>query len=241
VELLKAIKDFNKRDSSKGFDIIKLKDKSNLPKRSERINKGIFGLPKGGNSYGNRVTIVSLKNARLKRRVTANSIFKARHYSTDRAKNVINKLNYLQKLTQIIQPKESIKIKLYDLICDPNLLLLAYNNIKSKPGNMTPGIVPTTLDGMSIEKIKELSRKLKNEQFQFHPGRRVQIPKKSNKGGFRLLTISSPLDKIVQEAIRILLEIIFEPTFLKESHGFRPNKSCHTALKNMKEQFKSSS
>jgi retron-type reverse transcriptase len=114
------------------------------------------------------------------------------------------------------------------MICDPSLLYLAYDNIKSKPGNMTPGIVPTTLDGMSLEEFNKLSELLKKESFNFQPGRRVQIPKPGKKGS-RPLTIAPARDKIVQEAMRIVLEAIFEPTFLDSSHGFRPNRSCHSA------------
>lgn len=121
-------------------------------------------------------------------------------------------------------------------MCDPDLLYLAYNNIKSKPGNMTPGIVPTTLDGMSFEEFGKLSESLKNESFEFKPGRRIQIPKP--KGGSRPLTIAPPRDKIVQEAMRIILNAIYEPTFLESSHGFRPNKSCHSALKQVYQKFK---
>jgi group II intron reverse transcriptase/maturase len=128
---------------------------------------------------------------------------------------------------------------LYSLICQKELLLIAYNNIKSKPGNMTPGICPDTLDGISFEWLDKTTKNLKNESFQFKPGRRIQIPKKKNfSKGLRPLTITSPRDKIVQEAIRIILEIVFEPGFVEESHGFRSGKSCHSALKSIYFRFK---
>ena len=78
---------------------------------------------------------------------------------------------------------------------------------------------------------------MKNESFEFKPGRRTNIPKPD--GGMRPLTIAPPRDKIVQEAMRIILNEIFEPTFLETSHGFRPGKSCHTALRFIKMKFKS--
>jgi len=53
----------------------------------------------------------------------------------------------------------------------------------------------------------------------------------------RPLTIAPPRDKIVQEVMRMILEAIFEPTFLDNSHGFRPNRGCHTALKKIKTLF----
>jgi len=119
------------------------------------------------------------------------------------------------------------------MICDPSLLYLAYNNIKSKPGNMTPGIVPTTLDGMSLEELIKLRELLKSA---FSPARRLKIKKMDKRG---TLSIAPPRDKIIQEAMRIILEAIFEPTFSENSHGFRPNKSCHTALQHIYRDFKS--
>lgn len=65
------------------------------------------------------------------------------------------------------------------------------------------------------------------------------IPKSNGK--MRPLTVAPPRDKIVQEVIRMILEAIFEPTFSTHSHGFRPNRSCHTALRQVKTQFGASS
>lgn len=114
-------------------------------------------------------------------------------------------------------------------------LIYAYENIKSKPGNMTPGVTPETLDGISIETFQKISEKLRDESFQFAPSRRIQIPKAS--GGSRPLSIASPIDKIVQEAMRMVLEAIFEPIFDDNSHGFRPNRGCHTALRSVSRTF----
>jgi retron-type reverse transcriptase len=115
------------------------------------------------------------------------------------------------------------------------MLIYAYENIKSKPGNMTPGVSPETLDGISKEKLEKLSASLRSEKFTFSPSRRIQIPKAS--GGTRPLSIASPMDKIVQEAMRLILEAIYDPLFLDCSHGFRPNRSCHTALKKVSQEF----
>jgi retron-type reverse transcriptase len=92
---------------------------------------------------------------------------------------------------------------------------------------MIPEIIPITLDGMNLEELIKISDSLKNESFNFKPGRRIQIPKPNK--GTRPLTIAPPQDKIVQETMRIILNAIYEPMFLESSHGFRPSKSCHTA------------
>lgn len=121
------------------------------------------------------------------------------------------------------------------MVCDIDFLGVAYEKLKSKPGQMTPGVNPETLDGMSHEVLQDIAQKLKTEEFQFQPGRRVNIPKKS--GGSRPLTVAPPRDKIVQEAMRMVLEAVFEPLFSNHSHGFRPSRGCHTALKEVKAQF----
>lgn len=118
---------------------------------------------------------------------------------------------------------------IYSLMYNHRFYEIAYHNLKSQPGNMTPGLNPTTLDGFSSAVIESIIGNMRDQSFQFKPGRRTQIPKAS--GGTRPLTIAPPRDKIVQEVMRMILEAIFEPTFSPNSHGFRSGKSCHTALR----------
>lgn len=119
---------------------------------------------------------------------------------------------------------------------DRNLYQAAYDKLKSKPGNMTPGMTPTTLDGMSLEVVDELISSMRAETFDFQPGRRVNIPKSNGKT--RPLTVAPPRDKLVQECMRMILETIYEPSFSEYSHGFRPNKGCHSALKMINQKFR---
>lgn len=135
----------------------------------------------------------------------------------------------------LVNPNIIIREKIYKLLYNPRLYEIAYDKLKSKPGNMTPGIVPTTLDGFSLEVIENLIIDLKSEQFQFKPGRRINISK--NNGEQRPITIAPPRDKIVQEIIRMILEAVFEPTFSDSNHGYRPNRGCHTAIKIIRSKF----
>lgn len=135
-------------------------------------------------------------------------------------------------------PNAVIDRNLYSILTNVETLIYAYENIKSKPGNMTPGISSETLDGISKENLEALATELRTEKFQFSPSRRVLIPKPS--GGMRPLTIASPMDKIVQEAIRLILESIYEPLFIENSHGFRPKRGCHSALKKVRSDFQTS-
>lgn len=122
--------------------------------------------------------------------------------------------------------------KLLNILTDVNFLIKAYNSIKSKPGNITRGNDYETLDGISLEYFQKVSNDIKQNKFKFKPGRVVKIPKKDpNK--YRQLTIISPRDKIVQKAILMILQSIWEPIFSDKSHGFRPNRSTHTALANI--------
>lgn len=131
-------------------------------------------------------------------------------------------------------------IKISHIISHPNTLLMAYNRMKSKPGNITPGGGPEgeTLDGIDANWFEATSRAIKAGSYKFTRARRVMIPKPS-KEGFRPLTVVSPRDFLVQEAVRLVLELVYEPTFSDYSHGFRPNKGPHTALKEIKLTWKS--
>lgn len=125
--------------------------------------------------------------------------------------------------------------RLYRNLYNPEFYLLAYSNIYAKPGNMTPGVDGKTIDGMSLKRVEKLIDSLKDYSYQPSPSKRISIPKKN--GGKRPLGIPSFEDKLVQEIIRMILEHIYESDFSSKSHGFRPNKSCHTALTGVQQTF----
>lgn len=217
---------------------------------SKDIDKPIkrtTGLPKARKSYGNRGIVVPFNMynpTRVQCKTERIPVIKFRtlstaadSFSTD-SSTALDKLRRIENLCS--ENKNFIVTdKLYRLLYDRNLYYEAYNKIKSKPGNMTPGIVPTTLDGMSEEVIDDIISKIKGGTFKFRasaPGRRISIPKPNGKT--RPLTIAPPRDKIVQEVIRMILEAIYETSFSNNSHGFRPNRSCHSALKMFNQQFR---
>jgi len=123
---------------------------------------------------------------------------------------------------------------LYRMMYLPEIWQEAYANIYSNKGALTKGIDDVTLDGISHERINDIIEKLKTERYRFKPVRRIYIPKKN---GQRPLGIPSGDDKLVQEVARIILERIYEPVFLDGSHGFRPDRSCHTALQQIQEAW----
>lgn len=125
--------------------------------------------------------------------------------------------------------------RLYRNLYNPQFYLLAYQRIQAKPGNMTAGTDGKTIDGMGMARINALIEKMRDFSYQPNPARRTYIPKSNGK--MRPLGIPSFDDKLIQEVVRLILESIYEPTFSDQSHGFRMNKSCHTALKYVQKYF----
>src|SRR3984957_9167825 len=119
--------------------------------------------------------------------------------------------------------------ELYRQMFNKDLYLLAYGNIYSNQGAMTPGADGGTADGMSGEKIDQIIAAMRGERYRFAPARRVLIPKKNGK--LRPLGLPSWSDKLVGEVVRLLLEAYYEPQFSGHSHGFRKGRGCHTALR----------
>jgi retron-type reverse transcriptase len=119
--------------------------------------------------------------------------------------------------------------RLYRHLYDPQLYLLAYGKLYSNKGAMTPGADAETVDGMTLGKIGRIIDALRHERYRFRPARRVYIPKRNGKR--RPLGLPSWSDKLVGEVIRLLLEAYYEPQFSDHSHGYRPGRGCHTALR----------
>jgi group II intron reverse transcriptase/maturase len=119
--------------------------------------------------------------------------------------------------------------QLYRQMFNRDLYLLAYGNIYSNQGAMTPGVSEETADGMSEEKIEQITGLMRQEKYRFSPARRAYIPKKN--GRLRPLGMPTWSDKLVGEVVRLLLEALYEPQFSDSSHGFRKSRGCHTALR----------
>lgn len=137
-----------------------------------------------------------------------------------------------QKYLNIVHSRGQRDLKLnrvYRGLRKPELFLMAYMNLYANQGAMTPGTDPTdTIDGMAWKRINDIIYQLEEGSYEWKPARRVSIQKPN--GGLRLLGIPGWTDKLVQEAIRLILMAYYEPHFSSHSHGFRPNKGCHTAL-----------
>lgn len=125
--------------------------------------------------------------------------------------------------------------RLYRILFNEELFYAAYQKIASNGGSTTKGSDGRSIDEMSLARIEMLIASLKDESYQPHPSRRVHIPKKNGKT--RPLGIPAFEDKLVQEVVRMILEAIYEGHFETTSHGFRPKRSCHTALLHIQKTF----
>ena len=131
--------------------------------------------------------------------------------------------------------KEEVFTKLYRYLLRPDLYYEAYRNLYANSGAATKGVNNDTADGFGEEKIAKIIQSLSDETYQPMPVRRTYIEKSNGKK--RPLGIPTFTDKLVQEALRMVLQAVYEPVFLNCSHGFRPNRSCHTALAELKKEF----
>jgi group II intron reverse transcriptase/maturase len=138
----------------------------------------------------------------------------------------------LTTLSRMAQKPEVKFDKLFQKLYNTDLWLMAYESIAPTPGNMTKGTDDRTVDGMGMERICAVITDLKASRYKPTPVRRTYI-KKAN-GKMRPIGIPSFEDKLLQTVVKLILEAIYEPTFSDHSHGFRPGRSCHTALEQVK-------
>lgn len=134
-------------------------------------------------------------------------------------------LGVIQERGKQGKPLEDI----YRQLFNPTLYLRAYAQLYANDGAMTPGTTKETVDGMSLEKIKAIISALREERYRWTPVKRVYIPKANGKR--RPLGLPTWSDKLLQEVMRQILEAYYEPQFSSTSHGFRPKRGCHTALR----------
>lgn len=137
-----------------------------------------------------------------------------------------------EKVLNIISDRGKRKLplyRIYRLLYNKELFLIAYKNIYANNGAMTRGINKETVDGMSQAGIDRIIDQLRKETYRFAPVRREYIRKKNSKKR-RPLGLPTWSDKLLQEVIRLILNAYFDSQFSDSSHGFRPNRGCHTAL-----------
>ncbi len=144
-------------------------------------------------------------------------------------------LNIIQERGKRKLPIEDLSRQLYN----PELYLRAYAKLYPNKGAMTQGSTSETVDAMALTKINKIIEDLRHERYRWTPVRRISIPKKQ-KGKYRPLGLPSWSDKLLQEVIRQILEAYYDCQFSDHSHGFRPGRGCHTALRTIKQTWNGS-
>jgi group II intron reverse transcriptase/maturase len=122
--------------------------------------------------------------------------------------------------------------RVYKHLFNPELHLHAYGKIYRNAGAMTQGTTKETVDGMDLQRVHNIIGLLRRERYAWTPVRRTAIPKANGK--MRPLGIPTWSDKLLQEVLRMLLEPYYEQRFSNHSHGFRPQRSCHSALQEIR-------
>src|SRR5229473_3686830 len=122
---------------------------------------------------------------------------------------------------------------LFNLVCDPAFLRISWDRVASNKGARSAGVDGKTAD--SIERsigvkafLEDLRSRLKEKSFSPSPVREKMIPKANGK--LRRLGIPTVEDRVVQGALKLVLEPIFEADFKPCSYGFRPRRRAHDAI-----------
>ena len=147
--------------------------------------------------------------------------------------NVSEEMKHLHTLAQRDPGKRFTH--LWERVRDPAWLMQAWEEIRSNKGSMTAGTDNTVATDIDPERIQRLSDRLKTGHYRPQPVRRVYIAKSN--GTRRPLGMPPLEDRIVQQAVRMVLEPIFEGDFSACSHGFRRNRSTQTALRDVVRMF----
>lgn len=159
----------------------------------------------------------------------------AQEYSSfkeEKSKRYLKTLEILKERSK--QNPEYKFTNLYNIIKDEFFLFYNYQKLQKKAGALTKGTDETTTEKISIQRIKDIIKKITDNNYKFSPFRRIMIPK-LGKSTMRPLTISNFDDRIIQEAIRTILNAIYEPEFQKLNcnYGFRENIGVRQAISNI--------
>ena len=127
------------------------------------------------------------------------------------------------------KPKE-VFTSIYHLL-NKELLMICHKELDGKKATGMNGVSKKEYEENLEENIKQLEKELQEMKYKPAPAKRIYIPKANGKK--RGLAIANYEDKIVQLAVKKIVEAIYEPKFSERMYGFRPNRNCHKALKEL--------
>lgn len=212
-----------------------IKEMSGQPKSTYSFYNGITQVStKGRNSYVVGGPVLAARNflgygmTKVIRRWSGPAFLQSIYLSTSTGStnNVLSRLDSLYERAKLTDNK--IDRKLYkDFMLNRDMYYIAYKKLKSKPGMFNPsehGDLPSYV-------LDDIIERLQIGDFKFTPVNKVKLSKGKS------CNLGNTNDKLVQEVIRLVLESIYEPIFKDTSHGFRPNRGCHTAIKAIYTKF----
>jgi group II intron reverse transcriptase/maturase len=212
---------------AQGPKLNRLKNRKNLRTTGFNLCESLFS--KGERSVHSTLSV--------KEGTQANISFAGFHrsFSTNIRSNNLDERVLAMELKQMVEKcknKDGRYGNLIQIIGSFSTINLAYLMVKSNLGISAKGVSDKTLDRINLKTLQKISEDTLSGAIEFSPVRRVLIPK-PGKSVLRPLGVSSPREKIVQKAIELVLTAIFEEIFLDCSHGSRPNRSRHSALKHL--------
>jgi len=126
---------------------------------------------------------------------------------------------------------------LFNLVCDPATLVVAWDRVRRNRGSQTAGVDGETrkrVEAIGVQQVlSELRESLKNRSYAPLPVREHEIPKRGS-GKVRRLGIPALRDRIVQMALKLVLEPIWEADFCPTSYGFRPGRRVQDAIEEVR-------
>ena len=135
----------------------------------------------------------------------------------------------LERISQLSKENPNMVFTSIGHLINKEMLKKCHETMQKDKATGIDGITKEEYGKHLEENLEKLVERLKNRSYKPKPARRVEIPKLNGKT--RPLSIYCYEDKLVQEALRRILEAVYEPHFYDEMMGFRPNRSCHKALK----------
>lgn len=176
-----------------------------------------------------------------RRRVFSSKRFLVNYFDSDKLPSKVQAAHedYLERLVTLRQiSKDGYKARgLYKLMTNLDIWVAVYKKLSSRAASMTQGVDRRTIDGISLNRLIKLRDKVIEGKYKPHIIKRVYIPK--GKGKKRPLGIPTISDRIIQGVVKIILETVYEPKFIKTNYGFRPNLSQLDAIENIRNHFRS--
>lgn len=210
---------------AQGPKLNRLKNRKNLRTTGFNFCECLF--------YKRKRSVYSTSSVKEETQTNISFVGFRRSFSTNIRSNNLDERVLATELKQMVEKcknKDGRYGNLIQIIGSFSTINLAYLMVKSNMGISAKGVSEKTLNGISLKTLQKISKDTLSGAIEFSPVRRVLIPK-SGKSVLRPLGVSSPREKIVQKAIELVLTSIFEEIFLDCSHGSRPNRSYHSALK----------